>query len=167
MFWNLKVKVNYFAVKWNYSTVVFKCGATNYMMEPRVCLSCFNSRRCGNHERGGRKLWPLHLQSGFPLNLTVTEEEHATTAALCFLCGQPAATGTSCHAGASAFVYIYTGNNSSPPLPRDGRGGGNKTRSVIHRKRSQESEWAEAKRLLKHSREGVCWMEHEGCWAVG
>lgn len=53
-----------------------------------------------------RKLWPLHVESGFPLNLPLTEEERARTAALCFLCGQPAATETSCHAGASTLVYI-------------------------------------------------------------
>lgn len=56
--------------------------------------------------RGKRKLWPLHVQPGFPLNFPLTEEEHARTAALCFLCGQPAATGTLCHAGASTLVYI-------------------------------------------------------------
>lgn len=55
---------------------------------------------------GERKFWPLHFQSDFPLNLPLTEEEHARTAALCFLCGQPAATGTPCHAGASTLVYI-------------------------------------------------------------
>lgn len=45
-----------------------------------------------------RKHWPLHVQSGFPLNFQLREEEHARTAALCFLCGQPAATGNPYHA---------------------------------------------------------------------
>lgn len=56
--------------------------------------------------RRERKRWPLRVQSGFPLNSVQREEQRAGTAALCFLCGQPAATGTPCHAGAGTLVYI-------------------------------------------------------------
>lgn len=54
--------------------------------------------------RRERKRRPLRAQSGFPLNLSAVGG--GGTAALCFLCGQPAATGTPCHAGAGTLVYI-------------------------------------------------------------
>lgn len=56
--------------------------------------------------RRERKFWPLNVRRGFPLNFVLRKEEHARTAALCFLCGWPAATGAPCHAGASTLVYI-------------------------------------------------------------
>lgn len=56
--------------------------------------------------RRERKRWPPRVRSGFPLNSVQREEQRAGTAALCFLCGQPAATGTPCHAGAGTLVYI-------------------------------------------------------------
>lgn len=55
-------------------------------------------------ERRERRRRPLRAQSGFPLNLSAAGG--GGTAALCFLCGQPAATGTPCHAGAGTLVYI-------------------------------------------------------------
>lgn len=82
-------------------------SAPNYMMEQETRFVFHIPPLVGVETmRRERKLWPLHVQSGFPFNFLLREEEHARTAALCFLCGQPAATGTPCHAGASTLVYI-------------------------------------------------------------
>lgn len=87
-------------------------STTNYMMEQEARFvfhiptveGAETVRREGAGVKGSFGLCTFSLASlwTFPL----TEEEHARTAALCFLCGQPAATGTSCHAGAGTLVYI-------------------------------------------------------------
>ncbi len=103
----MKRQIQSFAVEWNY----WDCGAqtfpTNYMMKQEAGIF-FHIPTLEGAETVRREKEALVCAQSvcFPLNSALTEEEQAKTTALCFLCGQPAATGTMCHAGASTWVYI-------------------------------------------------------------